>query len=217
VQDGFTLYYYSGGDFQVPHTITRRYALGFVAISVASITFPKPLTALTEQESLLLIQQLVTKINTLAASQKTDALDVNEVHALFQEFSDIPMIARKSLGVEWRSASDDQKSRYIGAFSGYLSRRYAKIFNDFQIAKISGFSAIKVKSGYLVKSRLLMKTGNSYFVEWQVASIRGQNKMVNVIIEGISMLATERAEIIEMLDARRGSLDKLIADMSILG
>ena len=37
--------------------------------------------------------------------------------------------------------------------------------------------------------------------------------MVNLIIEGVSMLTNERTEVRAMLEAQGGSLDKLIAQM----
>lgn len=37
---------------------------------------------------------------------------------------------------------------------------------------------------------------------------------MNLVIEGVSMLATERAEVGAMLDAGGGSLDKLIAKLA---
>ena len=37
--------------------------------------------------------------------------------------------------------------------------------------------------------------------------------MVNLVIEGVSMLATERAEVGAMLEASRGSIDGLIGQL----
>ena len=51
-------------------------------------------------------------------------------------------------------------------------------------------------------------------VDWQISDRSGSPKAVNLIIEGVSMLANERAEVGAMLDAQRGSLDGLIAQMS---
>jgi phospholipid transport system substrate-binding protein len=51
-------------------------------------------------------------------------------------------------------------------------------------------------------------------VDWQISERGGSAKAVNLVIEGVSMLANERAEVGAMLDAEGGSLDRLIARMN---
>jgi phospholipid transport system substrate-binding protein len=51
-------------------------------------------------------------------------------------------------------------------------------------------------------------------VGWQVSDRSGSARVVNLIIEGVSALANERAEVGAMLDAQGGDLDKLIAKMN---
>ena len=53
-------------------------------------------------------------------------------------------------------------------------------------------------------------------VDWQISERSGATKAVNLIIEGVSMLANERAEVGAMLEAKRGSVDGLIARCSRL-
>jgi phospholipid transport system substrate-binding protein len=47
-----------------------------------------------------------------------------------------------------------------------------------------------------------------------VSDRSGSLKVVNLVIEGVSMLANERAEVGAMLEAQRGDLDKLIAQLN---
>ena len=51
-------------------------------------------------------------------------------------------------------------------------------------------------------------------VDWQISDRSGSARVVNLVIEGVSMLANERAEVGAMLDAQRGSLDGLIAQLN---
>ena len=54
-------------------------------------------------------------------------------------------------------------------------------------------------------------------VEWHVSDKSGRDKFFNIIIEGVNMLASERAEIAAMLTARRGDLRALTADLQAAG
>ncbi len=50
-------------------------------------------------------------------------------------------------------------------------------------------------------------------VEWLVSDRPGRVVVADIVIEGISMLVTEREQIAGMLEARGGNVDKLIADL----
>jgi phospholipid transport system substrate-binding protein len=50
-------------------------------------------------------------------------------------------------------------------------------------------------------------------VTFLVSDRSGSVKFFDLLIEGISLLKTERTEIGAMLDARRGNIDQLTADL----
>ena len=114
----------------------------------------------------------------------------------------------------WRGASAAQRQGFVAAFQRYLSRRYGKQFRDYRNARIEVTGARDGgKAGVLVQSRVLRPGQEPIAVDWQISERSGQAKVVNLIIEGVSMLASERAQIGAMLDAQRGSLDALIAQL----
>jgi phospholipid transport system substrate-binding protein len=51
-------------------------------------------------------------------------------------------------------------------------------------------------------------------VEWLVTDQPGQVLIADIVIEGVSLLVTQREEIGGMLEARRGDVEKLIADLA---
>jgi phospholipid transport system substrate-binding protein len=66
----------------------------------------------------------------------------------------------------------------------------------------------------LVKT-LIIRTGKApVVVEWLVTDRPGRVVITDFVIEGVSMLITEREEIGSMLEARGGDVDKLIADLA---
>ena len=71
--------------------------------------------------------------------------------------------------------------------------------------------------GVLVSTSVVRPGREPIAVDWQVSERSGQPKVVNLIIEGVSMLTNERTEVRAMLEASGGSLDKLIATMKAGG
>jgi phospholipid transport system substrate-binding protein len=189
---------------------------GFLALSLAGLTVAlggSPALAMTDKDAAALIQSAVDDINKVINSGKAETAMYTEFERIFTKYGDVPIIARSSLGVAWRSASASQQAAYTKAFSGYMARKYGKRFREFIGGKIVVTGTKKVSSGFLVTSMAHLKGSAPFVVEWQVSDKSGQGKMFNLYIEGISLLATERTEISAMLDKRGGDLDRLIADL----
>ena len=65
----------------------------------------------------------------------------------------------------------------------------------------------------LVGSQFQVQGEAPFEVRWQVSDKSGKNLFFNIIIEGVNMLASERAEVGAMLDKRKGDIDGLIGDL----
>jgi len=170
-----------------------------------------PASALEKTEAANLIGSLVADLSEISRAGVVDQAMLLGVRELLEEYSDIPMIARSSLGVVWRRATDTQKARFIQAYTGYMVRKYSQIFVDYHVNDVAVTSIRKVTSGYVVASSVQISGAGSFFVEWQVVDVRGRVIMANLVVQGISMLATERTEIATMLEQHGNDLDKLIA------
>ena len=92
-----------------------------------------------------------------------------------------------------------------------MARKYGRRFREFIGGRIEVQSARAVKSFYEVKSLAILQGSRPFDLEWVVADDTG--KFIDLKIEGISLIKTERAEIGAMLDQRRGNLDQLIVDI----
>jgi len=191
-----------------------------LAGGVASLAIWSPLravAALTRQQAAGLIGQLVNDLNAIINSGKPEKAMYKDFENLLRKYADLNIIARSSLGAAWRQATPSQRKRYTEAFISYLAVKYGKRFREFIGGKIVVTDTRKVKSGYLVNSTAYLPGQAPFAVDWQVSDRSGKNKMFNLYIEGISLLATERTEIGSMLDRRHGNIEKLIVDLKKLG
>ena len=165
-------------------------------------------------------QKLVTSLynDLVATSVKEMSIDEQktELEKLFQEYVDIPIIARAVLGKSWRNATTNQKAKFVNAFKNYVSIKYGRQFSEFRgtTLEIVKSRDTLTKAGVLVSTVVVVPGNPSLKVVWQVSDGSGSLKLIDLRVEGISMLSTERQEFRSRLKKLNGSLDKLILEIS---
>ena len=165
-------------------------------------------------------QKLVAGLyNDLVATSKKEISvkeQKKELEKLFQKYVDIPIIARAVLGKSWREANTDQKKLFVDAFKNYVSDKYGRQFSEFKGTKLEIVKSrdTLTKAGVLVSTLVVVPGNPSLKVVWQVSDGSGSLKLIDLRVEGISMLSTERQEFRSKLKKFDGSLDDIILDIS---
>ena len=191
---------------------TRRLfscALAVALLIQASPTAAAPTRADAEQ----LVLDASNEILAIIGDEDTEPVMFRRFHEMLETFADIPIIARSTLGVDWRAATPEQRDAYTSAFGSYLSRKYGKRFRELIGATIRIVRTRSVKSGVLVESTMTLEGKSPFAVDWQVSDKSGRNRIFNLYIEGVSLLASERQEVRTMLDLAGGDIDRLIEDL----
>ena len=132
---------------------------------------------------------------------------------IFERYSDTSYVAAYALGNDGRSASNAQKVAFSDAFGNYLADKYGRRFNEFAGGQIQVQGSRSVNSYIEVRTLAVLRNQSPFQVDFHVTDRPGRPVFFNLIIEGINMLLSERAEIGAMLDARGGNLDALIRDL----
>ena len=109
---------------------------------------------------------------------------------------DLGLIGRFVLGKYWRQTNDEQKADYIDAFSSFIIKTYARRLGGFsgQTFTITGSVVTGQKKDVMVKTRIDRPSGPPIEAAWRVREINGQNKIIDVVVEGVSMAVTQRQE-----------------------
>ncbi len=139
-----------------------------------------------------------------------------ELRRIMATRGNMPLIAKFSAGRVWREMDEGQQSRFVDAFEHYVSITYSKRFDEYSgEPNISVGRSIDVgRKGILVQTPIVVPNGPPIAVEWLVSDRGGRTEIVDLVIEGISMAATQRAEIGAMLEKRNGDVDVLIKDLA---
>lgn len=199
-------------------TLTDR--RGFLASGAAALglaLIPAPVLALSEAGAKRLVDALVSDINRIIASGKSESAMIRDFEQVFVRYADVPTIALYTLGRDGRQASSSQKRAFTSAFQGYVARKYGKRFREFIGGRIEVEGAKRVKSSVEVRSTAYLRGERPFTIDWLVSDRSGRDKFFNMTIEGVNMLLTERTEIGAMLDRRGGDIDRLINDLKRAG
>ena len=133
---------------------------------------------------------------------------------LFQNNANTMTIARAALGSKWRTLSAVTRLDFANAFTDYLVKKYGKQFDEFRGASLVLERSVDAgKRGVLVNTRLIMPGTSPVSIKWQVWQKTDSFKLIDIIIEDISMLTMEREEIKNRLKVQKGSIQSLINDL----
>ncbi len=195
------------------NTSRRRFLAGTAALSIAA-SAPAAAWALSGAEAKALVERVVAEINRIIASGESEPRMYTDFENVFARYAYVQGIARTVLGPPARSASPAQMAAFARAFQGYMGRKYGKRFREFIGGKVVVKGVRKVKSFYQVTTTAVLSGQAPFEVDFMVSDVSGKGLFFDMLIEGISLLKSEKTEIGAMLDRRRGNLDKLIEDLN---
>jgi phospholipid transport system substrate-binding protein len=165
-------------------------------------------------------QDLVNAINDprLNQTQRRD-----RVASILRNAIDIEGTGRFILGRYVRQASPAELQDYNKLFDEIIIRNLSARFGEYRGVKFSlGRSQQRTEEDALVSTLIERPNNPSFTLDWRVADINGQPKVVDVIAEGTSLRLTTRSEyaaviqrnsgrVASLLDAMRGQIAQLAA------
>ena len=193
--------------------LSRRSLLAGAAATLGVAAVPQGAAALDLASARALIDDAIGEVNKIINSGNSEAAMLGAFEKLFARYADVPTIARSALGPAARTASKGEMSAFTKAFQGYIARKYGRRFREFIGGKIEVTDARPIKTYFEVISVAYLQGESPFDVRWHVADKSGKNLFFNIIIEGVNMLASERAEIGAMLDRRGGDIAALVEDL----
>ncbi|MFV3076439.1 MlaC/ttg2D family ABC transporter substrate-binding protein [Niveispirillum fermenti] len=159
------------------------------------------------------VQSLGDKaIATLADPKVNDEQAKTVFRELLNENFDINTISRFVLGRYWNVANDAQKKEYQTLFEQMIVEVYAERFSQYagESFKVGGAQAAGANDA-VVMSQVLRPNGPPVNVSWRVRNRDGNFKIIDVIVENVSMSVTQRSEFASVIESNGGRFDALLA------
>ena len=174
-------------------------------------------TSQIDSANKLVTQMMVDVESILAKDLDDDMARRDNVSALFDRYFDLPTIAKFSAGPYWRAADADQKTAYESAMRDVIVDTVVRNFDQLSGLKFTSTdSQAKGKQLVLVNGTFtdINQQQPPIAVGWRV--ITADNKpplILDVEIENISMLVTQKQENIAIIRKNEGQFSALIDAM----
>jgi phospholipid transport system substrate-binding protein len=133
---------------------------------------------------------------------------------LFRADFDCPGIARFVLGRYWRNASEEEQQEFLRLFEDYVSFVYTARLSNL------GGEAFRVRGSRsdgdaVIVSTDVISPGNAspLRIDWRLVTDNGAYKINDVIVEGVSMMVTQRSEFASVVQRNGGQVRGLLTMM----
>lgn len=130
---------------------------------------------------------------------------------LFHNDFDLPGIARFVLGRYWRTASPAEQKEFLKLFEDYVVFVYTTRLSDFggEQFKVSGS---RPDQDSVIVSTDVITPGapQPLKIDWRLVNDDGTFKISDVIVEGVSMMVTQRSEFASVIQRHGGQVQDLL-------
>jgi phospholipid transport system substrate-binding protein len=110
-------------------------------------------------------------------------------------------IGRFVVGRYWKQMSPDQRSDYQKLFSEWILRSYAARLGGYAGQKFVVDKAKTTKQkDVFVRTRIVQAESPEIRCDWRVRKLGGNLKVIDIVVEGVSMLSTQRSEFTSVIN-----------------
>ncbi|MHC8509245.1 MAG: MlaC/ttg2D family ABC transporter substrate-binding protein [Rhodospirillales bacterium] len=124
-------------------------------------------------------------------------------------------IARWIIGRHWKKATEAQRARYLDVYTRLMVESYVDRFNDYSGEKLQVLKASRHdEKDIIVKTELRRPTGQSMVkIDWRVRDTDGDLRVLDLMVEGISMVVAQRAEFASAIRRAEGDMEAFLDDL----
>lgn len=155
-------------------------------------------------------------IKSLAVNDISDAERASRFRILMHKNFAIKGIGKFVLGRHWRKASDPIRKEYLRLFEDLLVATYAQRFAKYAGETLNITRAeVRGQRDVIVHSTMLrVDSTKPLKVAWRVRGTKsGTYKIVDIMVEGISMIQTQKSEFSSFIKKNGGKLDPLLTEI----
>ncbi len=185
----------------------RSFCVALLLVSLGSVG--SSLRAAPANDASAFIDGLVNQaLADLGNKQLSPQDRESKFRALLLSDFDMTRISRFVLGRYWKEANDQEKQKFQKLFEEYVVHSYA--------ARLSGYSGQQVKivgsraegdNAFIVMTQILQPNdAPPAKVDWRVRKDGNDFKIVDVDVEGVSMLVTQREEFGTVIQRNGGTV-----------
>ena len=139
---------------------------------------------------------------------------IKQFAKLLNESFDMDTIGRFTLGQYWRVSTKQQREEYLSLYRQMIINVYSSRFQEYQGQRLEVRGARKEgEKDAIVTTFVIPGQGPEIQVDWRVRYKDGRYKVVDVIVEGVSMSVTQRSDFSSVIQRGGGDVQVLLAHL----
>ena len=159
----------------------------------------KFITALAAKAEVSLLSDKITPIE-----------DQKRFRELMLDSFDLNGVGKWVIGRYWRRTSKAERVRYLSLFEKFIIATYSKRFRGYTKAKLQVNGSTESNNSALVESQINRNNSKPIKIIWRVKLSNGKYKIIDIIIEGVSWVQTQRSEFVSVIRNSGGKVSGLI-------
>ena len=162
-----------------------------------------------------LIKKTAGRVLDLVMTKTGASREAGILQVLETDF-DLNYMARSALGKHWNQATPDQRERFLKAAANAEAHAYARRFGQYGGQTLTVDRSTPKMRGdgvSIVKSTLTQTDAEPLAIQWEVHDGGQGARIVDVRIEGVSMVVTRRAEYNSFIQGHGGKVEPLIVEL----
>ena len=155
-------------------------------------------------------KQVVEKVSN---TEITEQERYNNFKTLYLSSFDNYYISRFVLGRYWKTIDKGIQQQFVDSFNNYIVATYAPKFKGWE-GTFKAVESLFENNYYNVKMDILNKDGPTLKMMWKIYINKNEEfKILDVNIDGVSMLVTQRAEFLSVIKNHPNGVKGLIDAM----
>ncbi|MSP01741.1 MAG: ABC transporter substrate-binding protein [Acetobacteraceae bacterium] len=165
------------------------------------------------EKAVAFVQQTGDRLTAIVNGPKSTADKRRALNQILEVAVDVDGIARFCLGRFWRSASPDQKKRYVAAFHDVLVTNISAKLGEYQGVKLTVQKGRQQEEEAVVTTIVERPNNPPNAVDWVIGQAASAPKIIDVVAEGTSLRLTQRQDYASYLSRNNNDIDLLVTAM----
>jgi len=162
------------------------------------------------------VQSTVNRASQILSDNLSKDQKISELKSIASETVDIRGIGMYTLGSYRKVLSEDQKKEYFVLFEQYFLKTFSSRLAEYTNPEIEVRSKEKLNKNYTMVSSVLISTEQrpEVNIDWRIYTKNpGNLKIRDLIIEGLSLVRTQKEEFASIIESNDGDINALLASL----